>query len=148
MFFFGGLRWGVFWGEGFVCLKKLLFLKIIAVRTCIGCIANKRISLSDIPKCSSCFSMLTHTPLVLIVLSLSLAVTYCWDDNCQTHLTDVEIVKDLSIELNGQQVMVNCIGRVRVHKCEGTCESKVTPSVLHHPGFNKVGQVQSQGQFA
>ncbi|XP_041366997.1 partner of bursicon-like [Gigantopelta aegis] len=81
--------------------------------------------------------MLVQTQLILFIISVSLAVTNSWEDNCQTHLTDVEIVKDLSIELNGQQVMVNCIGRIRVHKCEGTCESKVTPSVLHHPGFNK-----------
>nr|ARS73218.1 bursicon beta [Deroceras reticulatum] len=58
-------------------------------------------------------------------------------DNCMFQDSTVHIDKDLLITRNGETFRSNCLGTVSMKKCEGTCDSAVTPSVQSPDGFRK-----------
>ncbi|CAH1789594.1 unnamed protein product [Owenia fusiformis] len=59
-------------------------------------------------------------------------------DRCETLQTELHVTKQKTVEYNGRTVRLICTGVVLVNKCEGTCSSEVSPSVVHFPGFKKV----------
>ncbi|XP_067650250.1 partner of bursicon-like [Haliotis asinina] len=70
-----------------------------------------------------------------------------WQDNCQTLSTEVDIVKNIVAEVNGQRLQVSCVARLTVNKCEGVCESVLSPSVHHYP-FKKDCRCCREGEQA
>lgn len=59
-------------------------------------------------------------------------------DNCQTLRTEIRVTKEKTYEYNGRRIRLYCTGEVPMNKCEGSCTSQVSPSVVHFPGFKKV----------
>lgn len=76
---------------------------------------------------------------VLIIVS-RLQYVRSQENACSTLRTQVNIVKRLTVERNGSPITVDCVASVVMNKCEGTCTSHVSPSVVQYPGFRKVIQ--------
>ena len=60
-------------------------------------------------------------------------------DTCETEtiVLDLEFREHISAETSPHLLI--CKGRVTVRKCEGLCNSSVSPSVNHYDGFQRVG---------
>ncbi|KAK6166448.1 hypothetical protein SNE40_023137 [Patella caerulea] len=58
-------------------------------------------------------------------------------DMCQTLPTEIEIVKEIRVEHLGRDLVLSCVAKIRVNKCEGVCVSSVSPSVMNHRGLKK-----------
>ena len=72
---------------------------------------------------------------VLVITFATFTSAY---ENCQTLLTEIQVIKEKTYEYNGRRIRLMCAGNVMVNKCEGACTSEVSPSVVHFPGFKKV----------
>ncbi|XP_059168213.1 partner of bursicon-like [Physella acuta] len=59
------------------------------------------------------------------------------NDDCRLLTTIVPITRQMTINQNGRPINAMCIGQATLNKCEGMCESSVTPSVNLYPGFKK-----------
>lgn len=59
-------------------------------------------------------------------------------DSCLLQSTSVPITRSVVVEWDGQDVNAICTGVVVLKKCEGRCESRVSPSVRHVSGYNKI----------
>ncbi|KAH9525359.1 hypothetical protein Btru_001152 [Bulinus truncatus] len=81
---------------------------------------------------------LAHVWTVVVSLSLfpALAATSPNDD-CQFLQSTVQITRKVTVIKHGYPVNIYCTGDVLLNKCEGSCESSVSPSVTTHPGFKK-----------
>lgn len=78
------------------------------------------------------------TRIVLLMVSFKMAAVSGQQDGCQTLQTEVDLVKQMSVEHQGSTIIVDCVATVTMNKCEGTCMSQVSPSVVHFPGLMKV----------
>lgn len=70
-----------------------------------------------------------------------IAVDFCCVrafESCQTLGTEIVVTKEKTQDLEGRPVRLLCVGTVNTKKCEGTCMSQVSPSVVKFPGFLKV----------
>ncbi|PVD30994.1 hypothetical protein C0Q70_10270 [Pomacea canaliculata] len=72
----------------------------------------------------------------LLVLSLCLGHAE-GNGDCQLIPGRVNIVKEMTVPWNGRLVSASCTAEVTLSKCEGTCESSVSPSVRQHRGFRR-----------
>ena len=57
---------------------------------------------------------------------------------CNTDFTEIFLNKEEPYEYNGRPARLTCYRKVMIRKCEGTCTSEVSPSVVRFPGFKKV----------
>ncbi|KAK3592998.1 hypothetical protein CHS0354_023228 [Potamilus streckersoni] len=58
---------------------------------------------------------------------------------CKTETMEMEITSEEVItEQTGNTYHVTCSEKIQTTKCEGTCESNVTPSVSHFDGLKRV----------
>ncbi|XP_055884850.1 partner of bursicon-like [Biomphalaria glabrata] len=84
------------------------------------------------------YSDLAHFWTVLVSLSLFPYLVFTSsNDDCQLLQSTVPIARVTTALNLGYPVPVVCSGDVMLNKCEGTCESSVSPSVTTHPGFKK-----------
>jgi hypothetical protein len=63
-------------------------------------------------------------------------------ESCQTLGTEIVVTKEKTQDVEGQPVRLMCVGTVTTKKCEGTCMSQVSPSVVKFPGFLKVRELE------
>ncbi|XP_069114631.1 partner of bursicon-like [Argopecten irradians] len=59
-------------------------------------------------------------------------------DNCDIKEIDVNIIREMTIQMTTGSQNAICVANVRVNECDGACVSRVTPSVSHFPGFDKI----------
>ncbi|KAK3772630.1 hypothetical protein RRG08_008467 [Elysia crispata] len=59
-------------------------------------------------------------------------------DRCLLQSTSVPITRSASVEWQGETVNAVCTGNVLLKKCEGKCESRVSPSVRQNSGYLKI----------
>ncbi|BFY97301.1 hypothetical protein BsWGS_00341 [Bradybaena similaris] len=82
-------------------------------------------------------SELTQIVTVLVSVGLFSDTTLGQYDDCRLQQSVVPISKHMPVTLEGRVVTAVCSRSVSLNKCEGTCQSSVTPSVLTHPGFRR-----------
>lgn len=69
---------------------------------------------------------------------LVLAHLPCSSATCNTEFTEIFVNKEKPYEYNGRPTRLTCYRKITIRKCEGTCTSEVSPSVVRFPGFKKV----------
>lgn len=66
-----------------------------------------------------------------------LAVRHVSSQDCETLGSEIRVNKFLNVEHHGRQMNVRCGVRLSLNKCEGTCWSYESPSVIDPRGFRK-----------
>nr|KAG5698771.1 hypothetical protein BaRGS_032190 [Batillaria attramentaria] len=69
------------------------------------------------------------------------------NDDCQLIPSRVNIVKEMTLQYHGHSYLVSCTALVTLNKCEGSCESRVTPSVRQHGGFRRDCRCCKEGEL-
>ncbi|OWF55487.1 Partner of bursicon [Mizuhopecten yessoensis] len=68
-------------------------------------------------------------------------------DNCETKQIEMNIVRTLPVSYGGRSRNAVCVANVLVNECDGTCVSRVTPSVSQFPGFDKICKCCSESRL-
>lgn len=59
-------------------------------------------------------------------------------ETCSTERTEMDITRTLTVTHEGVLKTVDCVARVSVNECEGSCLSTASPNVHTYPDFKKV----------
>ncbi|XP_060062469.1 partner of bursicon-like [Ylistrum balloti] len=88
-------------------------------------------------------SLPTATLVVFMFLRGGLSLV----DNCETKSIEMNIVRVMNVEYEGTMRNAVCVASVLVNECDGTCVSRVTPSVSRFPGFDKICKCCSESRL-
>ena len=69
-------------------------------------------------------------------------------DTCETEKIELELEFREHISAETSSYLLICKGRVAVNKCEGLCNSSVSPSVNHYDGFQRVSVLGENDCFS
>ncbi|GFO45903.1 partner of bursicon [Plakobranchus ocellatus] len=78
------------------------------------------------------------TILVSIMLSQVHGIQHGSHDSCLLQASVVPITRQMQVTHDGQSISATCSGDITLKKCEGVCESSVSPSVRLVTGYRKV----------
>ncbi|CAE1258775.1 unnamed protein product [Acanthosepion pharaonis] len=75
--------------------------------------------------------------LIPLASLLMLAVRHVSSQDCETLGSEIRVNKFVNVEHHGRQMNVRCGVQLSLNKCEGTCWSYESPSVIDPRGFRK-----------
>lgn len=68
-------------------------------------------------------------------------------ETCSTERTEMDITRTLTVTHEGVLKTVDCVARVSVNECEGSCLSTASPNVHTYPDFKKDCKCCKEGRL-